>query len=313
MGARLLRNVGLKFLSICIAVLLWLVVAGDRVVERALRVPVEFQNLPTGLEIVGDPPETVDVRLRGPSVALGQLGPGDTSAVLDLRNARPGRRLFHLTTGHVNVPYGIEVVQVTPATLPIGFESAAVRVVRVRASIEGRPAAGHEVGTVTVEPATVEIIGPESALRGLDEAMTEPVPVTNAMRPVREVVTIGVADPTVRLRAPQTASVTVQIVQGSASRTLSNVPVIVRNLNAGLRGLLTPSAVSITVRSTQETVGALTSQTLAPFVDASGLGVGDHIVEAHTQATPGVMTDSIEPPRLRLRIVKLPQPPKGAS
>ena len=42
------RNIWLKFLSICIAALLWLVVAGDRVVERAMRVPVEFQNLPAG-------------------------------------------------------------------------------------------------------------------------------------------------------------------------------------------------------------------------------------------------------------------------
>ena len=33
------RNIGLKFLSICIAALLWLVVAGDRVVERSVRVP----------------------------------------------------------------------------------------------------------------------------------------------------------------------------------------------------------------------------------------------------------------------------------
>ena len=57
------RNIGLKFLSICIAALLWLVVAGDRVVERAIRVPIEFQNLPQGLEFVGDPLESVDVRL----------------------------------------------------------------------------------------------------------------------------------------------------------------------------------------------------------------------------------------------------------
>ena len=70
------RNIGLKFLSICIAALLWLVVAGDRVVERALRVPIEFQNLPQGLEIVGDPPEDVDVRLRGSSGTLGRLGAG---------------------------------------------------------------------------------------------------------------------------------------------------------------------------------------------------------------------------------------------
>lgn len=56
---------------------------------------------------------------------------------------------------------------------------------------------------MTTDPATVEVIGPESSLRGLDEAMTEPVSVDNATRPIREVVTIGVADPAVRLRTPK--------------------------------------------------------------------------------------------------------------
>ena len=62
---------------------------------------------------------------------------------------------------------------------------------------------------MTSNPATVEVVGPESSLRGLDEAMTEPISVAGATRPVREVVTIGVADPAVRLRTPQTAEVTV--------------------------------------------------------------------------------------------------------
>jgi hypothetical protein len=69
----------------------------------------------------------------------------------------------------------------------------------------------------------VEIVGPESALRGLDEALTEPVSVANATRPVREVVTVGVADPSVRLRSPQTAAVTVQIVSGAATRTIMGI------------------------------------------------------------------------------------------
>ena len=169
------RNVGLKFLSICIAALLWLVVAGDRVVERALRVPIEFQNLPPGLEIVGDPAEAVDVRVRGSSGTLGRMVPGDTSAVIDLRSARPGRRLFHITATQIKVPYGLDVVQVAPATLPITFENSAIRIVQVRPSVEGRPAPGYELGGITTDPATVEVVGPESALRGLDEAMTEPV------------------------------------------------------------------------------------------------------------------------------------------
>ena len=274
MALSLLRNIWLKFLSICIAAMLWLLVAGDRVVERALRVPIEFQNLPQGLEIVGEPPESVDVRLRASSGTLGRLVPGDIGAVIDLRTARPGRRLFHLTPGGVRGPYGVEVVQVVPSTLPIAFENAAVRIVQIRPSVEGRPAPGYEVGSITSDPATVEVIGPESSLRGLTEAMTEPISVSNATRPIREVVTVGVADPSVRLRTPQTAEVTVQIVTGSAQRSLSGLPIQVRNLDNGLRARLLPSAVSVTVRGTQQAISELTADGLQVTVDASGFQPG---------------------------------------
>jgi YbbR domain-containing protein len=298
------RNIGLKFLAICIATLLWLVVAGDRVVERAFRVPIEVQNLPAGLEIVGEPPELVDVRLRGSSGAIGRLSPGDLSAVIDLRSARPGRRLFHLTANEISVPYGIDVVQVAPATLPIGFENSAIRIVEVRPSIEGRPAAGYEIGTVTSSPATVEVVGPESSLRRLDEAMTEPVSVENATRPIREVVTIGVADRSLRLRTPQTAAVSVQIAPGSSTRTLAGVPVATRNLTEGFRGRLTPASVAVTVRGTQDAVSALTPDVLDAQVDAAGLPPGDHAVEVRVRAGQGVTIEGITPQSLRLRIVK---------
>jgi YbbR domain-containing protein len=205
------RNLGLKFLSICIAALLWLVVADARVVERVVRVPIEFQNLPQGLELVGDTPDLVEVRLRAASGALARMSPGDLSSVLDLRGARAGRRLFHLTPAQVNVPYGIEVVQVSPATLAIAFEVSGVRVVPVQPSVEGDPAAGFEVVDVKSDPVTVEVAGPESALRRLAAAITEPVSVADQSRSVREVVTIGVPDASVRLRTPQTAIVTVTV------------------------------------------------------------------------------------------------------
>jgi YbbR domain-containing protein len=205
------RNLGLKFLSTCIAAMLWLVVAGERVVERVMRAPVEMQNLPEGLELVGNPPDTVEVRLRGPSGALSRMAAGDLSAMIDLRTARPGRRLFHITQGNVNVPYGMEVVQVGPATLTMEFEMSGVRAVPVEPDVEGRPPAGYEVTRVTSDPQTVEVAGPESALKRLRAAITEPVSVEDQTRPVREVVNIGVADPSLRLVTPQTAVVTVTI------------------------------------------------------------------------------------------------------
>lgn len=298
------RNIWLKFLSISIATLLWLVVAGDRVVERALRVPIEFENLPQGLEIVGEPPETVDVRLRGSSGTLGRLTPGELAAVIDLRTARPGRRLFHLTPGSVNIPYGIEVVQVAPATLPIGFENSAVRLVQVRPSVEGRPAPGYEVASITSVPATVEVIGPESSLRGLEEAMTEPISVSDATRPIREVVNVGVADPNVRLRTPQTAEVTVQIIAGAAVRTLPGVPISIRNLDNGLRGRVLPATVSVTVRGTQQGIKDLVLDAISVTVDAAGLGAGDHEVPVRLQAAQGLAIEGVSPESVRLRIAK---------
>jgi YbbR domain-containing protein len=205
------RNFGLKVLSICIATLLWLVVAGERVVERVLRVPIELQNLPADLEIVSNPPETVEVRVRGSSGTLTRMTPGDISAVIDLRAARTGRRLFHLTPGLVATPYGLETVQISPPTLTMEFETTGMRVLPVQPILDGTPAEGFEVVSVRAEPATVEVSGPESALKRLTEAITETISVTDRTSAVREVVTVGVADASVRVRAPQTATVTVVI------------------------------------------------------------------------------------------------------
>lgn len=205
------RNLGLKFLSTLVALMLWLIVAGERVVERVMRAPVEFQNLPAGLELVGNPPDTVDVRLRGSSGALSRMAAGDMSAVLDLSTARPGRRLFHITSSQVTVPYRLEIVQVGPSTLMIEFELSGFRRVKVEPDVEGRPAPGYEVTDIKSDPDTVEVAGPESALKQLQSAITEPVSITDRTRPVREVVTIGVPDSSLRLRSPQTAVVTVTI------------------------------------------------------------------------------------------------------
>ncbi len=109
-----------------IAVLLWMVIAGEETVERGLRVPLELQ-FPSGLELLGDVPTTADVRVRGASGTLSRVSPGDIVAVLDLRGAREGERLFHLTPEQVRAPFGVEVIQVTPPTVAVAFEKTASR------------------------------------------------------------------------------------------------------------------------------------------------------------------------------------------
>jgi YbbR domain-containing protein len=213
MAIPFLRNLALKIVSVILAALLWLIVSGEQTVERVLRIPLEFTNIPAQLELVGEPPTVVDVRVRGSSGALGRLSSGDLAAVLDVRSPRPGQRLYHLTGSEVRSPFGVEVVQVAPSSIALLFERSLSKSVPVMPVLEGSPAAGFEVTGVVSDPPLVDVVGPASALKVISSAVTEAVSVEGATATVTEQVTVGLADPALRLRGTQTARVTVSIVR----------------------------------------------------------------------------------------------------
>lgn len=272
------RNPGLKIVSVILAALLWMTVSRDQSVERSVRVPLEFQNVPEGIEIVGDPPGTVDVRIRGASSQVSRIEAGEIVAVLDLRGARVGQRLFHLITDEVRAPFGVEVAQISPPTVSLAFERSGAKVVPISPAIEGVPAPGYVVGKVTSTPDTVEVIGPESRLRRLTEATTEPITIEGTTRTVTDIVTVGVADSALRLREGRTASVTIAITSAPIERTVEAVPVRLRNLGQGLAGRVVPALVDVTVRGPGEVVRTLQSRSLDVFVDLAELGEGRHTV-----------------------------------
>lgn len=209
---RTLRKLGLKLFSIALAVALWLAVSGEPIAERGMRIPLAFENLPASMEILGDPPRNVDVRLRGSSGTLRRLDARDLVAIVDLESEHAGARMFDMTVDRVRAPLGIEVTQVVPSTIALTLDASGSRVVPIVPEIRGAPAAGFVAGVVGVEPAEVEVVGPASRLRDLTEAMTEPIDVTGVSAPLRRMVTVGVDDPSLRLATPGAARVTIAVV-----------------------------------------------------------------------------------------------------
>lgn len=294
------HRVALKIFALGLAGLLWLVVSGERMVERSFRVPLEFANLPNMLEIVGDPPAVVDVRVKGSSGALGRVAPGDLAAVLDLETARRGRRLFHLTGADVQAPFGVEVVQVTPATIAVAFEVSKVKRVPVVPSVEGEPAAGFVVGTVASEPASVEVVGPESAIDRLTEAITEPVSVTGATASLTEAVTVGAPDGVVRLREPVKARVSVAITPAPVEWAVTDVPVRVEAAS-GRRAVPVPGRVTVRLRGPREAV-ATDAAAFEASVTVEGLQPGEYVLPVKVVAPARVGVLALEPAQVRVQV-----------
>jgi len=286
------RHIGLKVVSIVLASLLWLLVSGEQTVERALRVPLEFTNLPPQLELVGEPPTVVDVRLRGSSGTMSRIAAGELAAVLDVRTAKPGQRLFHLTAGDVRAPFGVEVVQVAPASVPLTFEESGSKMVPVAARITGDPAPGFVVTSVTVEPAAVVVAGPASALSGLREAITEPVSVDGATGGIAETVTIGVADPGVRLGETKSARVVVAITSAPLEWIVEGIAVQVRNGSGP--ALVSPRAVTVHLRGPRDS-RTTDAASFAASVDVTALGPGRHSLPVRVESPAGIGLLRIDP------------------
>jgi hypothetical protein len=300
MAVRGFRHLGLKFVSIALAALLWLIVSGEQIVERALRIPLEFTNLPPQLELVGETPTVADVRVRGSSGALTRLAQGDLVAVLDLRAARAGQRLFHLTPADIRQPFGVDVVHVSPSNVSIGFEQSESKSVPVVPAVEGEPADGYVVGTIAADPPTVEVVGPASKIRSLTEAITEPISVEGSSTLVRESVTIGVSDPAVRLSRPQSAIVTVNVAAAPVERRFSGVSVTAKGGNATPR--LRPAQVSLIVRGAREVLEATKASAFEAVVDLEGLGQGQFQLPVRVTPPQRLTIVRVEPPQVQVRI-----------
>lgn len=111
----------LKLLSLGFALLLWLFVVSEEKVETVMSVPLEFSQIPQGLEIVGDS-DAVDVRIQGLRGVLSRVGNRDLRVTVNLREAGAGETMVRLTPEQVRAPQGVQILRVTPSRLRIQLQ-----------------------------------------------------------------------------------------------------------------------------------------------------------------------------------------------
>lgn len=203
------HNFALKFVSLLLAIGLWMVVARDPIAEVEMKVPIEFRNLPDTLEIDSASFTEAQIRVRGPERVIHRLGVGDVRAEIDLAGVRPGERTFDLTGRQIHVPQDLQVVQIIPGQFHLSFDNRATRVVEVRPRVTGTFASGMRVAQVIADPPTIPIIGPRHRIEKVDAATTDPVDASGVMTRASFVTQAYVPDPLIQVVHPTPIRVTV--------------------------------------------------------------------------------------------------------
>ena len=300
----LFDSLPLKLMSLGFAVLLWLLIAGERTSEMGRSVPVELQNFPRDLELTGEPVNAVEVRLRASPGMIQRIVPGEVSAQINLVGFGEGEHIVHLTEGAIRMPFGVKVVKISPAVLTLHLERTLRKVVPVQPRLLGRPAEGFEVAEVTSQPAEVRVEGPTSRVDEVESAFTEPVSVDGATATVTDTVTIGIADPLLRVMVTPRARVTARIRERHATRTFKGVAVEVRGSTDTPR----PGRVDVTLTGPAAGLPALAPGDVRAYVDAAAASEGRATVAVEiAPGHPGIEVKECSPAEVLLR----PSAPAG--
>src|SRR6202140_5771815 len=208
-----IHNIGLKLISLALAIGLWLGVARNPIAEVEMRIPIEFQNLPDNLEIDSASFTEAHVRVRGPERIIHQLQPSDVRAEVSLATVKPGERTFDLAD-RIRVPQDLEVVQIIPGQFQLSFDERATRKIEVAPRVIGTFASGVRMAQTIADPQYVTITGPRRRVEAVDGALTDPVDASGGMTRAPFVTQAYVTDPLIQVAHPNSIHVTV-IMEGS--------------------------------------------------------------------------------------------------
>ena len=112
---------------------------------------------------------------------------------------------------------------------------------------------------------------------------------------MRDGVTVGVADSSVRLTQAQSANVTVEIWPAPVEQRMPDVPVRWRNLGNGLRAQVSPQLVHVTVRGSKDPLAQLRGDSVQAFVDLAGLGAGRYNLRVQVDPAESFGVVAIDP------------------
>lgn len=211
-----MKNLGLKFIALLLAVALWVFVSAPRregVSERIVTASLSLVGVPSYLVITTpDIPSSVSVRVRGRKTDLRALASQSLEASADLSAInQSGEVEITLRPQHINVPENIEIVSIRPNKVRFRVEQLRQRAVSIRPFLVGDPAAGYIIGETSAEPSLALVSGPASQVMKLTEVATERIIMTGRTSTFVQPAAVVSDSPLVRVVSPQTTQVTVPV------------------------------------------------------------------------------------------------------
>jgi len=188
----LFDNLGLKLTALLLAIAVYINVYTDRPATMLVSFPLEFTGLPDSLTLAGPAPAVVQAELRGTGKQLIYLRVNEPRLKISLAGVGEGHFSRALVPSDLPLPAGGSITVdnlIGPRMIEVDLDARLTRRLPVSAGVTGVPAPGFAwAGGAVVDPPSVSVTGPRSALAMIDTLRLTPVRITGRRDSVTAVV-----------------------------------------------------------------------------------------------------------------------------
>ena len=297
----LLDNVGLKFLSMVLAITVFLLVNTDRDREISARVGVSY-TMPDDKVLVSERLDEVKITVKGPWRRLRRFDEREVPRInLDLRHAPTGE--VAITPDMIHLPSGLAVTSISPRSVRVAFDRRVERIVEVSPQLAGRPQHGYVVAEAKPQPATIKVRGPEGTLSVLSSVKTHEIPVEGRADTFSTEAALALPDG-VETDGPSQVVVQVVVDEELVTRKIPGLTVAVRGDGVdATHWTVTPAQVEVTLTGTLLAVEKAKAA-LQPVVKVSGNDTKPRDLDVSVEGLPPGIGVRISPERVHVGVEK---------
>lgn len=195
-----LGNISMKIAALGFSVILWLFVTSKGQTEISMNVPIEYTNIPSGLEISRHIEKSASIVIRGNESILKNIRQGSVRVYMDVSKAKKGEALLSIRKDDVRLPGAVRLIKIEPSSVRIFFEETASRKVPVKPVVTGSPESGYYVRSVSAAPTEVLIEGAKSEVAKVGVVKTEPIDITGMTGELRQETGLDISGSNIRLK-----------------------------------------------------------------------------------------------------------------
>jgi hypothetical protein len=269
--AAFMENLGIKVLSLCVAVALYALLHGSETAQRTFSVSLISIMPPDSAnrQLLTPLPTEVGITLTGPRKQLDELHADDIGKPrLDLRSGRDAK--IDLEPSMFPIPAGLAVEQVIPSSIKVRWDDVIAKAIPVQVPRTGELAPGYVVkGQVVTDPVEVQARGPRSVIDVMQFARAAPFDVSGMGQGIHTQKLPLDKPPNLVTYDVDQVTASVDITRQLVTKTFPKLKV---EVIGPTRATTRPTTVTVAVTGTAEDVNAIAAEVVVPRVEPRAAG-----------------------------------------